>query len=71
MVQNKQKRIVIIAGPNGAGKTTYALEFLPNEADCPTFINAELIAAGLSPVAPALAAATAGRLIQYAASNAR
>ena len=42
-------KIVIIAGPNGAGKTTFAKEFLPNEAGCPDFINADLIAAGLSP----------------------
>ena len=46
------KRIVIIAGPNGAGKTTFAREFLPNEADCQNFVNADLIAAGLSPFAP-------------------
>lgn len=49
------KRIVIIAGPNGAGKTTFAREFLPNEADCPNFVNADLIAAGLSPFVPDLA----------------
>lgn len=42
-------QVVIIAGPNGAGKTTFAREFLPAEADCPVFINADLIAAGLSP----------------------
>ena len=40
------KKIVIIAGPNGAGKTTFAREFLPNEAECPIFVNADLIAAG-------------------------
>jgi predicted ABC-type ATPase len=49
---NPQKRIVIIAGPNGAGKTTFAREFLPKEADCPDFINVDLIAAGLSPFDP-------------------
>lgn len=42
----------IIAGPNGAGKTTFALEYLPQIADCQRFINADLIAAGLSPLAP-------------------
>lgn len=57
------KRILIIAGPNGAGKTTFAREFLPNEADCPVFVNADLIAAGLSPFAPDLAAVKAGRLM--------
>lgn len=57
------KRILIIAGPNGAGKTTFATEFLPNEADCPIFVNADLIAAGLSPFRPDLAAIRAGRLM--------
>ncbi len=58
-----KKRIVVIAGPNGAGKTTFAREFLPNEANCPDFINADLIAAGLSPFAPQTAAFRAGRLM--------
>ena len=57
------RRILIIAGPNGAGKTVFATEFLPNEANCPTFINADLIAAGLSPFRPHLAAVGAGRLM--------
>ena len=39
----QDKKIIIIAGPNGAGKTTFAREFLPNEANCPIFINADLI----------------------------
>lgn len=57
------KKIVIIDGPNGAGKTTFAREFLPNEADCPTFVNADLIASGLSPFNPEVAAIKAGRLM--------
>jgi hypothetical protein len=56
-------KVVIIAGPNGAGKTTFAREFLPNEAHCPTFINADLIAAGLSPFQPETVAVRAGRLM--------
>ena len=56
-------RILIIAGPNGAGKTTFAREFLPDEADCPLFVNADLIAAGLSPFAPESMALRAGRLM--------
>lgn len=56
-------KIVIIAGPNGAGKTTFAKEYLPNEADCPDFINADLIAAGLSPFRPETAAIHAGCLM--------
>lgn len=56
-------RVIIIAGPNGAGKTTFAREFLPNEAGCPVFINADLIAAGLSPFSPESASIQAGRLM--------
>ncbi len=59
----KAKKIIIIAGPNGAGKTTFGQEYLPNEADCPIFVNADLIAAGLSPFRPADAAIRAGRLM--------
>ena len=53
----------IIAGPNGAGKTTFAREYLPNEAATPMFVNADLIAAGLSPFDPDVAAIQAGRLM--------
>jgi predicted ABC-type ATPase len=56
-------KVIIIAGPNGAGKTTFAREFLPNEAACPVFVNADLIAAGLAPFAPETAALQAGRLM--------
>ena len=56
-------RIVIIGGPNGAGKTTFAREFLPREADCPDFLNIDLIAAGLSPFNPERAALEAGKIV--------
>ncbi len=55
-------RCVVIGGPNGAGKTTFAREFLPKEARIERFVNADLIAAGISPFNPELAALTAGRL---------
>ena len=61
--QVTRKRVLILAGPNGAGKTTFAREFLPDEAQCPTFVNADLIAAGLSPFRPDAAAMRAGRLM--------
>ena len=61
--ENADPKIVIIAGPNGAGKTTFAREFLPFEAGCPLFVNADLIAAGLSPFSPETAAFRAGRLM--------
>ena len=53
----------VIAGPNGAGKTTFAREFLPRFAKCDEFVNADLIATGLSPFAPENAAIQAGRLV--------
>ena len=58
-----QKNILIIAGPNGAGKTTFATEFLLNEAGCRTFVNADMIAAGLNPFEPERSAVAAGRLM--------
>ncbi len=57
------KKVIIIAGPNGAGKTTFAREFLPAEAGLPIFVNADLIAAGLSPFDPDAAALRAGRMM--------
>lgn len=64
-----EKNAIIIAGPNGAGKTTFAREFLPQEAACPTFINADLIAQGLSPFRPEAAAVRAGRIMMEMIRN--
>ena len=52
----------IIAGPNGAGKTTFALRYLPLVAPGSAFVNADLIAAGLSPLAPEQQTIMASRL---------
>lgn len=52
----------IIAGPNGAGKTTFALKYLPQVAPGTAFVNADLIAAGLSPLAPERELVAASRL---------
>jgi predicted ABC-type ATPase len=54
---------IVIAGPNGAGKTTFAREYLPKDAGIIYFVNADLIASGLSPLRPELAALAAGRLV--------
>ena len=43
--------------------STFAVEFLPSGANCPIFLNADLIATGLSPFHPNLAAVRAGRLM--------
>lgn len=52
----------IIAGPNGAGKTTFALKYLPEVAGCRNFVNADLIAAGMSPLAPERERVAASRI---------
>jgi hypothetical protein len=52
----------IVAGRNGADKTTFALKYLPAIAGCTRFINADLIAAGLSPLAPNSSRVAATRL---------
>ena len=53
----------MIAGPNGVGKTNFAQEFLPTYAEVVHFVNADLIASGLSPLRPEMAAIAAGRLL--------
>ena len=58
-----ERKIIVIAGPNGAGKTTFARAYLPFEPACPIFVNADLIAAGVSPLNPEAAAFRAGRLM--------
>ncbi|MGI8966150.1 MAG: zeta toxin family protein [Limisphaerales bacterium] len=55
-------RCIVIAGPNGAGKTSFAREFLPKYAGVIQFVNADLIAGGLSALRPEVAMLAAGRL---------
>jgi predicted ABC-type ATPase len=59
----------IIAGPNGAGKTTFALEYLPKAVSCFQYINADLIAAGISPLAPERELMTASRIFLHEMEN--
>ena len=61
--RKQSPRCIVIAGPNGAGKTTFAHRYLPEDARVIHFVNADLIAAGLSPLKPELAAIRAGRLV--------
>ena len=70
----KNKNVYIIAGPNGSGKTTFAKEFLPDYVRCPHFVNADLIAKGLSPFSTEISAIRAGRVVlgqlhYYASKN--
>ena len=59
----RKSRCIIIAGPNGAGKTTFARDYLPGIARLVYFVNADLIAGGISPLRPELAAKAAGRMV--------
>ena len=62
MASERQPVIYLISGPNGAGKTTFAKEFLP-AAHVVEFLNADLLAAGLSPLHPGGMAVRSARLI--------
>lgn len=58
------KQVIVIAGPNGTGKTTFAMRHLREEAPGVHFVNADLIAARLSPLdAGAAVGVEAGRLM--------
>ncbi len=59
----------LIGGPNGAGKTTFAMSYLPDYAHCRNFVNADLIAAGLSPLSPEREWLTASRLLLHEIEN--
>ena len=62
-VEHPQPVVYVIAGPNGAGTTTFASGFLPAFVNCREFLNADLIAAGLSPFDPESQNVKAGRLL--------
>ena len=55
--------LYIIAGCNGAGKTTASFTILPEMLNCKEFVNADGIAAGLSPFNPESVAFEAGRIM--------
>lgn len=62
MADNKKPVCYVIAGPNGAGKTTFALKYLPEIAGCQNYVNADLIAYGISPLDSVAVQFDAGRL---------
>ena len=55
--------LYIVSGCSGAGKTTASFTILPEILDCREFVNADEIAAGISPFQPAKAAMEAGRIM--------
>jgi predicted ABC-type ATPase len=56
-------QLYIIAGCNGAGKTTASFTILPDILNCREFVNADNIAAGLSPFNVESVAIEAGRIM--------
>ena len=60
--------LYIISGPNGAGKTTTALKTFP-DLGVTTFVNADIIAQGISPLDVDSAARAAGRLMLQEMEN--
>lgn len=55
--------VVVIAGPNGSGKSTAAPLLLSGVLGVPEFVNADVIARGLSAFNPEGAAIAAGRIM--------
>jgi len=53
----------MIGGPNGAGKTTSAYSLMPDLLSCKEYVNADAIAAGLSPFDPDSTSLQAGKLM--------
>ena len=56
------RTISVIAGPDGAGKSTFVENYLNRYVDCDEFLNADLIARGLSPFAPERQASRAAEI---------
>ncbi len=56
-------RVIVLAGPNGAGKSTAAPRLLHESLQITEFVNADVIARGLSGFAPERASVRAGRIM--------
>jgi predicted ABC-type ATPase len=61
----REPRVVVLAGPNGDGKSTSAAKLLRGAVRVDEFVNADLIASGLSAFAPQRAALAAGRVMLH------
>lgn len=58
-----QPHVIVLGGPNGAGKTTAAPSLLQGALSVAEFVNADVVATGLSAFAPERAAIQAGRIM--------
>jgi predicted ABC-type ATPase len=63
MTGDARPSLIALAGPNGAGKSTAGPSLLKDTLGITEFVNADLIAQGLSPFAPDRAAVAAGRIM--------
>jgi predicted ABC-type ATPase len=61
--KDPEPRVVVLAGPNGAGKSTSASRLLRGVLGVDEFVNADIIAQGLSGFAPDRVAMAAGRIM--------
>ena len=62
-MEEKQPRVVVVGGPNGAGKTTIASEMLQRDFAIRHFVNADIIARGLSMFDPGSVALLAAQVM--------
>jgi predicted ABC-type ATPase len=63
MMGSDKPSVIVLAGPNGAGKSTSARTVLAETLSVMTYVNADLIAQGLSGFDPESIAVQAGRLM--------
>jgi len=63
MAETIPPSLIIISGPNGAGKSTAAPNLLKGELAVSEFVNADVIARGLSAFEPERVAMAAGRIM--------
>ena len=63
MIRPRKPHVVVIGGPNGAGKSTAAARLLRGPLAVEEFVDADVIARGLSASAPATVAIEAGRIM--------
>lgn len=59
----EQPTVIILAGPNGAGKTTASARLLRGQLEVSEYVNADVIAQGLSGFSPEGVAIEAGRIL--------
>jgi predicted ABC-type ATPase len=62
-VPTEAPNVIVLAGPNGAGKSTLAPFLLPSRLGVSQFVNADVIAGGLSAYDPERVAMQAGRIM--------